>query len=88
MCASWWCVHHWEWKWLYCETGILVWHPSSHAQVSFFQVLFFRLYFNKKYVEVAVNDFTMHLIISKWLRRQKCRQEKETRRQKGIEVKE
>ena len=24
-------------------------------------------------VEVAINNFTMHLIISKWLRRQKCR---------------
>ena len=29
-----------------------------------FQVNFFQFYFNKKYVEVAINDFTMHLIIS------------------------
>ena len=37
-----------------------------------FSSLFFQLYFNKKYVEVAINDFTMHLIFSKQLRRQKC----------------
>ena len=35
-------------------------HPKNT-----FQVLFFQLYFNKKYVEVAINDFTMHLNISK-----------------------
>ena len=40
------------------------------------QVFFFQLYFNKKYVEVMINDFTMHLIISKWLRRQKCREKR------------
>ena len=33
-----------------------------------FQVFFFHFYVNKNYVEVAINDFTMHLIISKWLR--------------------
>ena len=32
------------------------------------QVFFFQLYFNKKCVEVAINDLTMHLIISKCLR--------------------
>ena len=29
---------------------------------------FFQLYFSKKYLEVAINDFTMHLITLKWLR--------------------
>ena len=33
---------------------------------------FFQMYFNKKYVEVVITDFTKHLMISKWLRRQKC----------------
>ena len=49
-------------------------HPKTH------QVLFFRLCFNKKYVEVAINDFTVHLIISKCLRIQKCRQKRKTTR--------
>ena len=35
------------------------------------QVFFFQLYFIKKYVDVAINDFTKHLIISKWLKKQK-----------------
>ena len=42
----------------------------------------------KKYVEVAINNFIMHLIISKWLRRQKCRQKRKTMRQEEREVKE
>ena len=46
-----------------------------------FQVYFFHSYFNKKYVEVAINDFTIHLIISKWLRKQKWRQKRKTVRQ-------
>ena len=33
---------------------------------------FFQLYFNK-YVEVVINNFTMHLIILKLLRKQKCK---------------
>ena len=41
-----------------------------------FQVFFFQLYFNKKYVEVATNDFTMHLIISRWLRIKKALRQK------------
>ena len=36
----------------------------------YFSIFLFSLYFNKKCVEVAINDFTMHLIILKWLRRQ------------------
>ena len=42
----------------------------------------FQLYFSKKYV-FATNDFAMHLIISKWLRIQKCRQKRKTMRQRG-----
>ena len=50
--------------------------------------LFFQFYFNKKYVELAINDFTMHLIILKWLRRQKCRQKRKIMKQKEVEAKE
>ena len=49
----------------------------------FSSVIFFQLYFNKKYIEMAINDFTMLLIISKWLRMQKCRQMRKRRRQRG-----
>ena len=35
-----------------------------------------------------MNDFTMYLIISKWLRKQKCRQKKKTMRQKDVKKKE
>ena len=35
-----------------------------------------------------INDFTMHLIISKWLRRQKYRQRRKTMRQEEIKAKE
>ena len=48
----------------------------------------FSAVFNKKYVEVAINNFTMHLIISKWLRRQICRLKRKTIRQKEVEPKE
>ena len=43
---------------------------------------------NKKYVEVAINDFKMNLIISYWLGRQKSRQKRNTMSQKGVQVKE
>ena len=46
-------------------TGILVWAPKKILS------FLFQLYFNKKFAEVTVNDFIMHLIILKWLRIQK-----------------
>ena len=55
------------------------WCPSfgaKNAPVKFF----FQFYFNKNYVEVAINDFTMHLIILKWVRRQNYRQKRSKRR--------
>ena len=54
----------------------------------YFKKLFYLLNFDKKYVEVVVSDFTMNLIISKWLRIQKFRQKRKTMRQNDIEVKE
>ena len=54
-----------------------LWRPKST-----FQVFFFQLYFNKKYVEVAINRFIMYQIISKWLKIQKCRQKSKTMRQR------
>ena len=46
--------------------------PSSGAQETLFKFVcfFFQLYFNKKYVEVAINDFIMHLI--SWYERRNC----------------
>ena len=35
-------------------------------------------------VEVAINDFTMHLIVSKWLIMQKRRQKRKTMRERGL----
>ena len=69
------------WKILW-ETGILVWVSKLWRPKNNFQVFFFRLYFNKKYVQVAINDFTMYLIISKWLKRQKCRHKRKKMRQR------
>ena len=37
----------------------------------------------KNYDEITIDDFTMDLIISKWLRTQKCRQKRKTMRQGG-----
>ena len=45
----------------------------------------FLVVFQQKYVEVVINDFTMHVIISKWLRIQKTKTEEksnETKRSK------
>ena len=67
---------------LYWEIAILIWVPKLWRPKNTFQVFFFQLYYNKKCVEVAINDLTMHVIISKWLRIQKCRQNKKTMRQR------
>ena len=56
-------------------TGILVWAPKKILS------FLFQLYFNKKFAEVTVNDFIMHLIILKWFRIQKCRQKRIAMRQ-------
>ena len=69
------------------ETGIPVWVPKLWHPKNF-SVFFFELYFNKKYVAVAINDFTMHLITSKWPKRQKCRQMRKTVRQKKVVAKD
>ena len=65
------------------ETGIPIWAPKLWPLKTTFQVFFFQLYFNKNYVEAVINDFTMHLIISKWLRIQKCRQKRKAMRQRS-----
>ena len=70
------------WNWIFNEKNLEhisgVFRPvgdqyTSLGDQKILQAFFFLLYFN---------DFTMHLIISTWLRRQKCRQEKnnETKR--------
>ena len=57
--------------------------PNPSTQKSTFQVFFCQLYFSKKYVGVAINDFTMHLVILKWLRIQICRQQRMTMKLRG-----
>ena len=47
------------------------------------QFSFFQLYFNKNCTEVAINDFTIHLIILKWFKIQKCKQMRKIMRQRG-----
>ena len=37
-------------------------HPNSGAQ-KHFSSFFFSVYFNKKYVEVKINDFTLYITI-------------------------
>ena len=50
---------------------------KSGAQKTIFEFsLFFQLYFIKKYIDIAINDFTKHLIILKWLRRRMHIEEK------------
>ena len=41
----------------YTSLGTKLWHPKNT-----FQVCFFPLYFIKKYADVAINDFTKHLL--------------------------
>ena len=53
--------------------------PKKHL-LSFF----FQLYLNKKYVDVAINSFTMHLITLKWLRRQTYRQTRKKMQPKDL----
>ena len=59
------------------------WRQDSGAQKTLFKFSFFNSISTKKYVEVAINDFTIHRIISKWLRIQKCRQREKSMKQIG-----
>ena len=56
--------------------------PRKHFQVFFFSVVFQQ----KNILNVAINNFTMHVIISKWLRIQKCGQKK--KKHNEVETKE
>ena len=57
--------------------------PNSGNQNTLFQFSFFSCISTKKYVEVAIYDFTMHLNILKWLRTQNCRQKRKRMRQRS-----
>ena len=63
--------------------GIQALVPKKH----FPNFLFFSFVLTKKYFEAAIIDFTMHLILLKWLKRQKCRQKRKRMRQKKVEAK-
>ena len=51
-----------------CLTGLgakTLAQKKKKTKKNAFQVFFCQFYFNEKYVEVVINNFTMHLIISK-----------------------
>ena len=57
--------------------------PNSGAQKRFSSFIFSVVFQQKNMSkQLAINDFTMHLIIWKWLRIQKCRQKGKTMRQR------
>ena len=60
---------------------------GTQTQKALFK-FFSPLYFNKKYVQEEIDDFTMHLIISKWLQGQKYWQKRKTIKQKEVQRKE
>ena len=62
----------------YTGLGAQTLAPKKHVLGFLFSVVFYL----KKYVEVVLSDFTMHLIISKWLRRQKWGQKREKMKSK------
>ena len=57
--------------------------PNSGGQKTLFKFSSFSCISTKKYVGMAINDFIMHLNISKWFRVQKCRQKRKTMTQRG-----
>ena len=67
----------------YTSLGAQTLVPKIH-----FPSFLFQLYLHKKYDKVVINDFTIHLIILKWFRRQTCRQKRKTMRQEEVEAKE
>ena len=69
------------------ETGIPVGAPKLWRPKNTFK-FFFHLHFNKKHVEVVINDLAVHLIILKWLRRQKHTQKKKSWKQQQVQGKE
>ena len=68
----------------YVSLDALILAPKKH-----FSSFRFQLYFKKKKnVAVAISDSAMHLIILKWLRRQKCRRKRKRRRQEDQKKKQ
>ena len=65
-----------------------VWVLKLWRSKSTYQVFFFQLYFNKKYIEVAINDFSVYRIISKWLRIKQNADRREKQWDKKVEAKE
>ena len=56
---------------------------SGRLGKQYFSSVLFSVLLQQKYAEVAIKDFATHLIISKWLRTQKCRQRRKTMTQTG-----
>ena len=59
-------------------------HPNSGAKKVLSKFYFLSCISTK----LGINDLTMHLVISKWLRRQKCRKKRKKMRQNKVKVKE
>ena len=68
-----------------CYTGQ---RTQSLVSKYYFSSFDFLVYFNKNVLKLAINNFTMHLIILKWLRRQKCRQKRKTMRQRDVKARQ
>ena len=60
---------------------------QTGAQKKLFKFSFSVVFQYIKYVEIAINDFTGYLIISKWLRKPKCRKKRKKVEEK-VEPKE
>ena len=62
-------------------------HTDSDAQ-NVFSSFLFSVVFQQKISWSSDNDYSVYLIVSKWLRRQKFKQNRITVRQKEVEAKE
>ena len=56
--------------------------PNSGTQVMLLKFWFFSCISTKNILKLAINYFTMHLIILEWLTRQKCRKKRKKMRQR------
>ena len=60
-------------------------YPNSGAQKKLFVFSFFSSA-STKICWIAINDFTMHLTVLEFVRRQKCREKRKKMKQKDVEV--
>ena len=63
------------------------WYTGLGTQTLVLKQLFSNFVFSVVFQQ-KINDFTMHQIILKWLRRQKCQQKRQIMRQKDTKAKD